>query len=243
MKTLLIILFSIIVLMTVFGLYVEGNGYFTTGLVSDAMIKGESLSISEEQSTVTGTTATEGGIFRVGTDNKPYFVSDYSDGNQVYDLSGTVFTKSGDDIYYDDGEVMVGTSSDLGSFTLQAYSTTQNALTGQSTSGTGVSGFTSQSSGIGTLGSSSGSSGIGVRGQATGTSGMNYAGEFIATASTDGVGVKISASRSHFLLDLDSVDAPSSSTDTGTAGEVRVTTNYIYVCVATDTWKRIALST
>ena len=37
--------------------------------------------------------------------------------------------------------------------------------------------------------------------------------------------------------------APSSSTDTGTIGEIRYTSDYIYVCVATNTWKRMALST
>ena len=37
--------------------------------------------------------------------------------------------------------------------------------------------------------------------------------------------------------------APASATDTGTAGEVRYDGSYIYVCVATDTWVRAALST
>jgi hypothetical protein len=37
--------------------------------------------------------------------------------------------------------------------------------------------------------------------------------------------------------------APSSSTDTGTTGEIRYTADYIYVCTATNTWKRVALST
>jgi hypothetical protein len=37
--------------------------------------------------------------------------------------------------------------------------------------------------------------------------------------------------------------APSSATDTGTAGEVRYDANYIYRCTATNTWKRAALST
>jgi hypothetical protein len=37
--------------------------------------------------------------------------------------------------------------------------------------------------------------------------------------------------------------APASSTDTGTTGEIRITSNYIYVCVATNTWVRSALST
>ena len=38
-------------------------------------------------------------------------------------------------------------------------------------------------------------------------------------------------------------DAPSSASDTGAPGEIRWDTNYIYVCVATDTWKRVAIST
>lgn len=36
---------------------------------------------------------------------------------------------------------------------------------------------------------------------------------------------------------------PASASDTGTAGEVCWDTNYIYVCTATNTWKRAALST
>ena len=36
--------------------------------------------------------------------------------------------------------------------------------------------------------------------------------------------------------------APSSATDFGHQGEIRWDANYIYICVATDTWKRVALS-
>ena len=36
--------------------------------------------------------------------------------------------------------------------------------------------------------------------------------------------------------------APSSASDTGTAGEIRITATHIYVCTATDTWVRAALS-
>ena len=36
---------------------------------------------------------------------------------------------------------------------------------------------------------------------------------------------------------------PSSASDFGFPGEIRWDANYIYVCVATDTWKRVALST
>jgi hypothetical protein len=37
--------------------------------------------------------------------------------------------------------------------------------------------------------------------------------------------------------------APSSATDTGTLGEIRFTATYIYVCTATNTWVRTALTT
>jgi len=37
--------------------------------------------------------------------------------------------------------------------------------------------------------------------------------------------------------------APASAGDTGTQGEIRWTDDYIYVCVATDTWKRSTIST
>lgn len=37
--------------------------------------------------------------------------------------------------------------------------------------------------------------------------------------------------------------APSSASDTGTTGEIRVTATYIYVCTATNTWVRTALAT
>ena len=36
---------------------------------------------------------------------------------------------------------------------------------------------------------------------------------------------------------------PASSTATGTKGQIAVDANYIYVCVATNTWKRVGLST
>lgn len=37
--------------------------------------------------------------------------------------------------------------------------------------------------------------------------------------------------------------APASATDTGTLGEVRITSTFIYVCTATNTWVRSALAT
>ena len=37
--------------------------------------------------------------------------------------------------------------------------------------------------------------------------------------------------------------APSSASDTGTTGEIRWDANYMYVCTATNTWKRVAVAT
>jgi len=37
--------------------------------------------------------------------------------------------------------------------------------------------------------------------------------------------------------------APDSATATGTAGDIRYDTNYVYICTATNTWKRVAIST
>ena len=37
--------------------------------------------------------------------------------------------------------------------------------------------------------------------------------------------------------------APASASATGTAGDIRYDADYIYVCTATDTWKRAALAT
>ncbi len=45
----------------------------------------------------------------------------------------------------------------------------------------------------------------------------------------------------YILSDLNT--APASATATGTKGEIRVTASYIYVCTATNTWVRAALST
>ncbi len=37
--------------------------------------------------------------------------------------------------------------------------------------------------------------------------------------------------------------APLSATSTGTAGDIRYDANYVYVCVATNTWKRTSITT
>jgi hypothetical protein len=44
------------------------------------------------------------------------------------------------------------------------------------------------------------------------------------------------------ILGTSSHTPPSSSSDTGTKGEVRFDTDYIYICVNDNEWKRSSLS-
>ena len=37
--------------------------------------------------------------------------------------------------------------------------------------------------------------------------------------------------------------APSSAADTGALGEIRIVDGFIYVCVATNTWQKVAIAT
>lgn len=37
--------------------------------------------------------------------------------------------------------------------------------------------------------------------------------------------------------------APATSTSTGVAGTITYDSSYVYVCTATDTWKRVAIAT
>lgn len=45
------------------------------------------------------------------------------------------------------------------------------------------------------------------------------------------------------VFNISTVKTPASATATGTAGDICRDTNYIYVCTATNTWKRTAIAT
>ena len=63
----------------------------------------------------------------------------------------------------------------------------------------------------------------------------------VGTTTTDsGSGAKLQVTGG---IQLVSVSAPSSASAAGTAGEVRWDASYIYVCTATNTWKRVAIAT
>jgi len=65
--------------------------------------------------------------------------------------------------------------------------------------------------------------------------------------STDKIGIMTNQPETALDVNADAIrlrnsSTPSSASDYGFPGEIRWDTNYIYVCVATDTWKRVALS-
>jgi hypothetical protein len=61
-----------------------------------------------------------------------------------------------------------------------------------------------------------------------------------ANASEFNLAGKIKATQFK-LVDLNT--APANASDTGTKGEIRIDANHIYICTATNTWKRVAIAT
>ena len=70
-----------------------------------------------------------------------------------------------------------------------------------------------------------------------------------ATSSTNALYIRNSSNTKLFtirddgLLNYSVTKTPSSASDTGTTGDIAWDSNYIYVCVATNTWKRVAIAT
>jgi hypothetical protein len=65
---------------------------------------------------------------------------------------------------------------------------------------------------------------------------------------TGNVGIGVMSPTTKLDINSDTVrlrtsKTPASASDTGNQGDIAWDTNYIYVCVATDTWKRVAIST
>lgn len=92
---------------------------------------------------------------------------------------------------------------------------------------------------------------------ATAETGSNVGSDFTIDAYTDAGGfnfnaltISRSAGNAVFYnlvtapqLRISLSNPPASATATGSAGQIRWDANYIYVCTATDTWKRVAIAT
>jgi hypothetical protein len=103
----------------------------------------------------------------------------------------------------------------------------------------GVTGFvTNNTPGISILVTSLPTGNGNVPGTSTALVSSNSAGNtsFSATLREDGVFTTPK-------LRVSNPVAPASATATGTAGDITWDSNFVYVCVATDTWKRSALTT
>lgn len=91
-------------------------------------------------------------------------------------------------------------------------------------------------------GTSGGTASYGIWAKGTGSN-TNYAGYFEGNINVTGnatVSGNVTADK-FYVSGMNT--APSSASDTGTEGEIRIVNGYIYVCVATNTWKRVAIST
>lgn len=96
-----------------------------------------------------------------------------------------------------------------------------------------------------------------VQSNATAETGSNAGSDFTIDAYTDAGGfnfnalsISRSAGNAVFYnlvtapqLRISLSNPPASATATGSAGVIRWDANYIYVCTATDTWKRVAIAT
>ena len=210
------------------------------------VVTGAGTFASAEQASSPGTIGSGFGYWYNKTDGKPYFKND--EGTE-YDLSAS---GGGDSGWTDRGglialsdttdRVIIGGPDNAIKYEALYIITPKNhGLKSISTDsfGEGIIGEATATAGTGVMGNGHT---FGVQGNTTGTTGRNYGGYFVATSGADGVGTYISATKAHFELNLN-ITAPSSSSASGTKGDIIVTTDYIYVCTATNTWKRIALST
>ena len=93
---------------------------------------------------------------------------------------------------------------------------------------------------MGVLGSSDGTSGIGISGQTTAVTGATWGGSFTSNASSDGIAILLNGGKAAIQTSFNT--APATPTSTGTSGEVRFTTDAIYVATATNTWKKADLT-
>ena len=172
-----------------------------------------------------------------------------------------LWTEDTNGIIYDSGNVGINTASsspnalkvdgDTGGSAIQSLNASTSSSTITATnSANGVAGagiFTSSSTSgsvtalKGTI-SAGGSESVAVTGQnASTTTSAHYGGLFQAVNGSNGIAVKLQGGKSAILTDFNT--APSSTGDTGTTGEIRFTTTHIYICTATNTWKRVAIAT
>jgi hypothetical protein len=156
-------------------------------------------------------------------------------------LNGTVDINSTADI---SGNTTIGgTLGVTGASTLDSVAVTNNATVGGTLGVTGVSTLGEiDASGVAdiadtlTLSKATGN-GLSV------TASADIGGNLVVSGSLSAVDIATFFQNTTFNQGVIlNAAAPTSPTDTGIAGEVAVDADYIYVCTATNTWKRVALA-
>jgi hypothetical protein len=87
-------------------------------------------------------------------------------------------------------------------------------------------------------------SGFGLYGSGTAANYLN-GNTLLGTSINDGINrLQVNGNVKATQYNLSALNtAPASATATGTLGEIRIDANHIYVCTATNTWKRVAIAT
>jgi len=168
-------------------------------------------------------------------------------------VTGSKWTADTYGINYQSGNVGIGGVSTSAeklyvtgntAVSIKGYNYNGYGVVGDSYNGYGVVAGSTIGTGLYATGGNSGvqgitSTGIGVFGDATG-SGTGVQGG--STTGFGGVFGGLGCKATKFYVSSLNT-APASSSATGTTGEIRFTSDYIYVCVATNTWKRTQIST
>lgn len=65
----------------------------------------------------------------------------------------------------------------------------------------------------------------------------------VKESSNSSIKTRLTSAETSLATKIDKVDVPSDASSTGTVGQIAIHNDHIYVCVATNTWKRAAIST
>ena len=135
------------------------------------------------------------------------------------------------------------TTKQFTSHSFDAGNVTPNHLYLNATGGTAGSGNYGSAIEFSRVGTSRRAAAIALK-QATSTAYQNQLDFFVGGSgtATDAVLLRMSVDYLGRLI-LPVTNTPSSASDTGTTGMITWDSSYLYVCTATDTWKRVAIST
>lgn len=193
--------------------------------------------------TYTGTVTTQMGFYvassLTGATNNRAFQSDLNSGTNRFNLY-----MAGTAINYLNGALLVGSSTDNGVDKLQITGSAN--ITG--TLGLGTNLVMSASNAGFEIGSTSGANTPFIDFHSSGNN-IDFDARFACSGGTGSTGQGVlTATTSKLAVTGDSIQintakTPASAAATGTTGQICWDANYVYVCTATNTWKRAALTT